>query len=634
VLARGGEPRPAPAAVGDAGASAAAGPSRARLTVLLLAAAAVTGAASFIYEVAWIRMLSLVLSSSFHAFELMLSAFITGLALGGLWIRKRIDRIANPLRFAGIVQLLMGLAALGTIFVYQSSFGWMEWALHALQRNAAGYPLFNLFSHGVAFAVMLPATFLAGMTLPLFTHVLMRGGSGERAIGQIYALNTLGAIAGVLLAAHLLVPGAGLKVTLILGAALDIVLGAWLLRWSGVRVERAEAFAALILGLLAAAITARAAALDPARLASGVYRYGSAELENSLLLFYRDGKTASIAVFAGRDGTRTISTNGKPDAAIQMNPERAPQPDEHTMTLLGALPLLAKPSAKTFANNGLGYGLTSETLLSHSGPRTVDTIEIEPAMAAGARAFHPRVDRAFRDPRAAVHFEDAKSYFARHNKRYDVIVSEPSNPWVNGVASLFTVEFYRHVSRHLAPDGLFVQWLHIYELNDRLLGSMLAAMGEVFPDYDVYQPNSGDLIVVAARDGRVPLPGELPEGEAGFVEMLRKVGMTRREHVLALRLGGKRQFAPLLTQLAPAVNSDFRPLVQLESPRARYLRSSADAIVLLSLAPLPVLEMLGDDRQSHLSAPAPGGGPGRSLQQNSALELHQTLTAPGSAPPS
>jgi spermidine synthase len=626
-LARGIEPRPA-----VAGGAPGTAPSRPALVALFLIAAGVTGAASFIYEVAWIRMLSLVLSSSFHAFELMLSAFIAGLALGGLWIRKRIDRIANPARFSGLVQVLMGLAALGTLFVYHWSFDWMEWALTALQRNAASYPLFNLFSHGIAFAVMLPATFLAGMTLPLFTHVLMRGGRGERAIGQTYAANTLGAIAGVLLAVHVLVPAAGLKVTLVLGASLDILLGAWLLRWSGFRLQRVEAFAALILGLLAAAVTARAAVLDPARLASGVFRYGVVERGPQVVLFYRDGKTASVAVLASRDGARSIVTNGKPDASMQMDPARPRREDEYTMTLLGALPLLAKPQARTIANIGFGSGMTAEAVLSHSGPRVLDTIEIEPVMAAGAYAFSPRVTRVFHDRRMAVHFEDAKSFFARHGKRYDVIVSEPSNPWVNGVSSLFTVEFYRHATRQLAPDGIFVQWLQFYELNDRLLGSMFAALDSVFADYDVYQSSVGDLVVMAVREGRVPLPGELPAGEPVFLDFLKQVGISHREHLLVRRIGGKRELAPYLGQLASSANSDFHPVVQLEAPRARYLRQTADGIVQLAIAPLPILEMLGEGGRAFLTAPAPRAGMGVYMQQVSALELHQALVkgiAPG-----
>ena len=159
------------------------------LKSLFLVAAFITGAASFIYEISWIRMLSLVLGATTHSFELMLSAFITGLAFGGLWIKRRIDRIDSPVRFSGYVQLIMGILALLTIPVYLSSFGWMEWLLSALSKTDAGYTSYSFASHAIALSVMLPTTFMAGMTLPLFTFVLIRQGHGEASIGQIYAAN-------------------------------------------------------------------------------------------------------------------------------------------------------------------------------------------------------------------------------------------------------------------------------------------------------------------------------------------------------------------------------------------------------------------------------------------------------------
>src|SRR5712692_3491079 len=599
AIARLGEPA-AVAAIPSGGSA----PSGSFVVRLLLAAAFVTGLASFIYEIVWIRMLSLVLGSSFHAFELMLSAFITGLALGGLWIRHRIDYIADPVRYAGFVQVFMGFSALATIFVYHWTFDWMAWALGVLQHNDNAYPLFNLFSHALAFAVMLPATFLAGMTLPLFTLVLLRGGGGERAIGQVYAANTLGAIAGVLIAVHLLVPEAGLKLALVLGAAADMLLGAWLLRYSQAAFRRAHAFAAVILGMLAATATARAEVLEPERLASGVFRYGRAAPEEQRVFFYRDGKTASVAVLGGKGSRVTISTNGKPDAAMYLDPGDPPTGDEYTMTLLAALPLLIKPDARSYANIGWGSGLTATVLLSHGGPREVHTIEIEPAMVAGARSFFPRNIRAYRDPRSQVYFEDAKSYFARHGGRYDVIISEPSNPWVNGVAGLFTAEFYRETKRYLAPEGLFVQWLQLYELNDRLLGSMLAALAESFADYEVYAANSGDLVVVAVAEGRVPRPGSLPEKEQVFMQQLDRIGIKRREEIAARSVGTKSVIAPLLAPLAPLINSDFHPLVQLEAPRARFQASSARAALALGEAPLPILEMAGGATITYLREPA------------------------------
>jgi len=628
AIARRGEPS-AVAAV-PAGGAALSGKHIVRL---FLAGAFVTGLASFVYEIVWIRMLSLVLGSSFHAFELMLSAFITGLALGGLWIRRRIDHIADPVRYAGLVQLGMGLAALATIFIYHWTFDWMAWALGILQRNEAAYPVFNLFSHALAFAVMLPATFLAGMTLPLFTFVLLRGGRGERAIGQVYASNTLGAIAGVLLTVHVLVPETGLKLALALGAAADMLLGAWLLRQSQAVFRRAHAFSALILGMLAATATARAEILEPERLASGVYRYGQAVPEDRQVFFYKDGKTASVAVRGGARGGVSIVTNGKPDAAISMDPSQSPTEDEYTMTLLGALPLLLKPDARTVANIGWGSGLTADMLLSHSGPREVDTIEIEPAMVAGARSFLPRNIRAYSDPRSHVFFEDAKSYFARHRTRYDVIISEPSNPWVNGVASLFTTEFYRDSKRYLAPGGVFVQWLQIYEFNDRLLASILTALGENFADYEVYAANSVDLVVVAVAEGRVPRAGPLPQKESIFTQQLARLGIRHVEDISARKVGTKREISLLLAPLGAPANSDFRLFVQLEAPRARFERTFADAIFSLAKAPLPILDMVGGSTTVYLRDPLPEfdfSAP--VVAQSMALELERGLATPSADP--
>src|SRR5690242_18764975 len=166
-------------------------------TTLLLAVSFGTAVASFIYEIGWIRMLSLVLGSATHSFELMLSAFILGLALGGLWVRGRIDALGDPARFLGVVQVAMGLAALATLPLYGEMFEVMQAVIRGLAKTGSGYAMFLLASHGIALAIMFPATFCAGMTLPLITYALLRAGHGERSIGAVYGANTLGSIAGV-----------------------------------------------------------------------------------------------------------------------------------------------------------------------------------------------------------------------------------------------------------------------------------------------------------------------------------------------------------------------------------------------------------------------------------------------------
>ena len=482
--------------------------SRQTVASLFMLAAFVTGAASFIYEISWIRMLSLVLGATTHSFELMLSAFITGLAFGGLWIKRRIDRISDPVCFSGWVQIIMGGFALLTIPVYMESFGWMEWLLRALQRSEQAYAGYTVSSHVIALLVMLPTTFMAGMTLPLFTYVLLNRGAGEASIGRIYAANTVGAIVGVLFAVHIGLPLLGVKNLIVFGAMLDIALGIGLLWY--VLPEQRRGVTTAVAGVLAiAAIGAVLTVVDVDErvLASGVYRSGNAGMaSDDKILFYRDGKTATVSLRQTLPGHVVLSTNGKPDAAIQVDLERPASLDEITMTLLGSIAFGFNPEAKRVANIGMGSGQTTHVVLGNPNVERVDTIEIEAEMANASRRFGPAVARAHEDPRSVVHIEDAKTFFSLHNSVYDIIIAEPSNPWVSGVASLFSTEFYSTVKRYLEPDGLFVQWIQLYEFSDDLSLSIMKALSENFADYAIYISDSTNLLLIAKKEGELREP--------------------------------------------------------------------------------------------------------------------------------
>ena len=562
----------------------------------LLVAAAVTGASSFIYEIGWVRMLSLALGSTVHAFELMLAAFIGGLALGGLWIRKRIDGYADPLRIGGYVQILMGLAALASLLLYDRSFDWVAWFLQALARSNQSYVAYNVVTAAVAVVIMAPAAFFAGMTLPLFTLALLRRGAGEAAVGRIYAANTMGAIVGVFLAVHLLIPGTGLKLAMIAAAAADLALGVVLLRPSAGRsVRQAPYYAALVIAAAATVVTLLFARFDPLAMGAGVYRTGDARMAvGEKVIFYRDGKTASVSVRENQAGYRTTATNGKPDAAISMRPEYGASVDEITMVLLAALPLSMHPTPLEVANIGFGSGLTTHALLSDPRVQRVDTIEIEPAMVEGANAFRPIVERAFSDPRAQLHIEDARSYLTAHKAKYDVIVSEPSNPWVSGVASLFSREFYRFVPKHLKPNGLFVQWVQLYEIDDELVSTIIAALQESFSDYRIYMSDYANMVFVASADGPVGDIREERLGNAEIQSLLRRVGLEKPGDLEFHRLGDRTSVAPLIATMTKRANSDFYPILSLEAPRARFRAKAATALVGLPTADLPLLELLGN----------------------------------------
>jgi predicted membrane-bound spermidine synthase len=290
------------------------------LVRLMLAVAFGTAVASFAYEIGWLRMLALVLGSATHSFELMLSAFILGLALGSFWVRRRADRWRNPLRALGFVQLAMGLCALSTLALYSASFYWIADLMNTFARSEGGYVGFTIARYAICLAIMFPASFCAGMTLPLITRTLLVAGAGERSIGRVYGVNTFGAILGVGAAGFLLMPLIGLKGLIVGGATLDLALGAAILildrRRSAYALRLAYVgIAVTVVAFLAGAFTKN---FDHRLLNSGVYRYGSISDPGTWEeLFYKDGRTATISVdrHAGT-GDLTLRTNGKPDASL------------------------------------------------------------------------------------------------------------------------------------------------------------------------------------------------------------------------------------------------------------------------------------------------------------------------------
>jgi spermidine synthase len=594
-LLRGTEPAPA----SGSPTPSAGEPSHFARRMLIVAF--LSGTAAFIYEIAWIRMLSMVLGSSTHAFELMLSAFILGLALGGLVIRRRIDTLANPRATLAIMFGVMAMLATLTLPAYGMTFDLVSIAMRGLSPTDSGYAAFNLVSHAIAAVVMIPTTFVAGMTLPVITHALLKR-ADERAIGRVYAANTVGAIAGVLVAVHVLLPAVGLKGAIIAGAAIQLITCLLLvprpLARTGSTASR-TVFAGAVALLLIAGFFVH---LDPMRMASGVYRRGMARLPgNASVIFMRDGKTATISLVRQGDAV-AIATNGKPDAALDIGTSGASAPDELTMTLAAALPLAIHPDPRDVANIGFGSGLTSHVVLGSRSVERLDSIEIEPVMVQAARfGFGARVSRVFDDPRSHVHYEDAKTFFSAARRQYDLIISEPSNPWVSGVATLFSTEFYSQIRRNLKPKGLLVQWIQIYETDITIVSSILQAMSPHFADYVVYSANDSDIIIVASPTGRVPAISNDLFATPELAKELTRTGLLEMGDLEIRRIGDRHLLDPLMTRLAVPANSDFYPYVDLNAPRLRFLSRDALDLVRLSHLAVPLAEIYGQPLPSAAS---------------------------------
>jgi spermidine synthase len=576
----------------------------------LLSASLITGTASFIYEIGWIRMLSLVLGTSTHAFELMLSAFILGLAFGGLWIQRRIDRFGNPVGFLVKVQIAMGITALSTLFLYGNTFEVMQWILKKVDRTDTGYAIFNLSSNAIALAIMFPATFCAGMTLPLITYSLIKRGHGERSIGAVYAANTVGAIIGVFFAIHFGMPLLGLKGLLMVGGSLDIALGLALL-WGYAQLRKTYRVLSLATAACVAAIVAIGlfVKLDPYKMGSGVFRHGIlSSPETSTLVFHKDGKTATVSSFL-IEGRLDIRTNGKPDASIQLTHSSTPRTrDETAQVLLAAIPMALNPEARTVAAIGFGSGLTTTTLLYNSKLTQVDTVEIEPLMVEAAKNFGPLVGPAYTDPRSKIYIDDAKTFFSAHNKKYDIIISEPSNPWVSGVAGLFSDEFYRMIRRHMTYNGLFCQWLQLYEINVDLVVSVLKALSSNFTDFVVYAANDSDLVIVAGNGGALSVLDFNVLATPKMAQSLMRIRIGNIQDLEIGKIGDKKMLGRFLEAFPIRANSDYSPVLDQNAARARFLNANARELVSLATDPLPTAEMLMNSHaswESTLVSPSP-----------------------------
>jgi spermidine synthase len=443
-----------------------------------LALAFASGAATFGAEVLWTRSYALVIGSTVYAFNLMLLAVLLGIAIGSAvygGVGRR--RITDPAPAVGALYVAAGLALVAGAWVIGRL---PVVTLAALKLLPVSFAAQQAALLGLCIVTLLPVTALLGLSFPMLLHLTLPdpspgdagGGAAQRAAGRLYAWNTAGAIAGALAADLVLVPRLGLQPPYLVFAALLVAPGVWLLALSDSRRPTlAGAGAALAVVVAAVALVPRFQVWDPVLMSSGVHRYGLEWVhrlespwrlgawlrEQRRLLFYREGREAVVAVSEPRGGTRRfLSVNGKTDAGSGTE-------DVVTQKFLAHVPLLLHSDPKRVLVIGWGAGATAAAAAAHP-IASLECVEIEPATWEAAPFFADFSEPLRRDARFKLVFRDGRNHLLRARGSWDVVVSEPSNPWITGVSNLFTREFLETARDRLAPGGLFAQWFHYYNL--------------------------------------------------------------------------------------------------------------------------------------------------------------------------
>jgi spermidine synthase len=532
-----------------------------------------TGFSTFSLEVAWTRTFSLLFGPTTYAFASTVTGFIAGLALGaglGSALAARIRRHGLALSV-----LLAGAAIAG---------GWACASAgttlpRQLMREFAGSTEAWLPSHLLLMAwQVLPTAIGIGAAFPLALEVAGPGRLLTSRLGTMYAVNTLGAVAGSLSTGFLLIPVLGLQRTLQLGLALPVVgalvvvfLEPW--QWS----LRARA---LVPALAALALLATMPPWNRELLASGAYKYApevpkgldlEAALTAGTLIYDRDGSAASVTV-KRLTGDLSLAIDGKIDASTTG--------DMLTQKLLAHLPLLLHENPRQVNVIGLGSGATAASALTHPID-SIDIVEISPEVVEASRLFAQDGRSPLDDPRARLVVGDGRTHLTLTSQAYDVIISEPSNPWMAGVAALFTHEFFASARSRLRPGGILCQWAHTYDISVEDLRSIVATFAAEFPGGTMWLVGEGDLLLIGSTDAVEP---RLPHVSAhwsrpGVAEDLRGASVMEPFGLLSLYAGGPEALARFAA--GASLQHDDRMALEFSGPRSLRRRGLADIVAML-----------------------------------------------------
>lgn len=554
-------------------------PNRAPLRTACLTVA-LTGAVSMGLEVLASRCLTLIVGASLQAFAMVLMAFILGIGLGSSVVASPRFRHLRP-QAATVVLLLCAAAWIGLFVsgIQQCVFAYRV-VKSGLAQTGTGFVFHQWFVSLISLLVLgLPAALL-GAVLPLWMRAVSRAGESLAGqVGRLLTWNTVGAVGGVLFTGFLMMPGLGLRGAFV-AMALALCTAAWAMAF------RAQSRRLLFSAGGVAGAVALLAALTGGDwrhvLSSGVFRVREKEAdpramafrkEHYRLLFYEDAADATVTVEQG-DGQAvsdqlSLRINGKVDASSHG--------DLATQYLLGHLPILARPESKDVFVLGLGSGVTAGALLAHPVERIVIAENCAPVLRA-AKLFEPWNRGVLTNALTSVHREDARTVLKLSPRLYDVIISEPSNPWMAGVGSVFSREFYELCASRLKPGGIMTQWFHVYEMNDRIVEMVLRTFREVFPCVEIWDPGVGDIILLGSRQ---PWKGGLenfrkvwsrPVATADF----EAIGL-RTPEALWARLLASQRTAFAIPDNGP-VQSDEWPALEYDAPRAFFIGESATAL--------------------------------------------------------
>jgi len=474
--------------------------------VILYAVALTNGFYVMMLENVLIRFTNFAMGSSSYSFSLIVAVFILSIAIGS-YVVSRMKEIPASLLFWN--QFLIAISLFG---VYYSLDTWAYWA-HLIrigsQANPVGFWQYYIFVFVALTGLLIIPVACMGATIPIAFHELKRDlHNVGRHSGLLLSWNTLGSLAGSILGGIILYYALNNERIFLLAVLLAAGSVCLVARY----LTRAYLVAGGVLAALAVILLVSAPFFSQVRFSRGTFRersilpmsldgptrFFTAFDKGSRLLSYDDDPIAAVGVVESdarppkTESSRSIIVNGKSDSSTVH--------DIYTLKLSAHLPALLARERKEVLIIGLGTGVTAGEIALYPDSEHVDVAEISPAVVKALPYFSASTYGVHENPKLRILNGDAFRILGRSRKKWDIIISEPSNPWVTGVDLLFTEEYYRMVRNHLTAGGVFVQWIQQYESNQEMMGMVFSTVQKEFPESRLFWSNPADLIIVATKE--------------------------------------------------------------------------------------------------------------------------------------
>ena len=496
----------AAAAAGSPAEAAASSPLaisvRARRAVLF--AFAVSGATAMTLQVLWTRALAVVIGSSIFSFTIILLAFLVGLGGGSAIFGRLVSRFREPVRALALTHLGI-VACIGLSYLITDRLPFVFTYLLSSTLVSADAVLTCQFA--LACLTVLPSTFLMGAIFPITVRVVTGDlATVGRDVGSAYALNTLGAITGSFFSGFLILPALGLQRGIYLSAVVDLGL-AFLLFAVAPALPRPRRLAGMAAAVGMALIALALPRWNLTNFSIGFFRISMArdyidmverrhqkkKWQTPKLVYYKDGIATTVSVDQWGK-VFSMKNNGKVDASNDA--------DMPTQISVGLLPLLLYDNdhAPKVALIGYGSGVTAGATTQYPIDK-LEVVELEPAIYEAAHFFDNVNHRPTENPRVRAIAGDGRNFLTQRRDLYDIIISQPSNPWITGVSNLFTREYFQSVKSRLTEDGIFCQWAQLYEMAPWNIKAIYRTLASEFPYVMVFAAEdlSSDTILIASR---------------------------------------------------------------------------------------------------------------------------------------